>query len=301
MVPHAGTSTRSWREVVQLGGELAQLDSVLGTQVEADVALLFDWESWWALEVPGKPSPNLLLPDQIKRWYRAFWEQNIAVDFAHPEADLSRYRLVVAPNLYLLTDDAASNLERFVDGGSTAAFSFFSGIVDSRGHVRLGGYPAPLRKLLGIVVTEFWPLPDDEPCSIVLGEQRYACEHWRDWIELEGAEVVGTFADGWLEGRPAVTRNGGAWYVGTRPNPGATAELVRRLATEAKVASSVAAPPGVEAVRRSADGRSLLFLLNHGSQEASVEIAGEQLDLLSGAKHSGRVVLDPFGVAVLTT
>ena len=158
-----------------------------------------------------------------------------------------------------------------------------------------------VRKLLGIVVKEFWPLPDNEPCSVVLGEQRYTCEHWRDWIELEGAEVVGTFADGWLEGRAAVTRNAGAWYVGTRPDPGATAELVRRLATEANVAPTVAAPPGVEAVRRSADGRSLLFLLNHGSQEVSVEIDGEQLDLLSGAKRSGRVVLDPFGVAVLTS
>ena len=301
MVPHTGTSTRSWREVVQVGGELAQLDSVLGTQVEADVAFLLDWESWWALEVPGKPSPNLVLPDQIKCWYRAFWEQNIAVNFAHPEADLARYRLVVAPNLYLLTDDAARNLERFVVRGGTAAFSFFSGIVNSCSHVRLGGYPAPLRKLLGIVVKEFWPLPDNEPCSVVLGEQRYTCEHWRDWIELEGAEVVGTFADGWLEGRAAVTRNAGAWYVGTRPDPGATAELVRRLATEANVAPTVAAPPGVEAVRRSADGRSLLFLLNHGSQEVSVEIDGEQLDLLSGAKRSGRVVLDPFGVAVLTS
>jgi beta-galactosidase len=301
MVPHAGTSTPSWREVVQLGGELARLDAVLETKVEADVALLFDWESWWALEVPGKPSPSLRLPDQVKRWYGAFWEQNIAVDFAHPEADLSRYRLVVAPNLYLLTDEAALNLENFVKSGGTAAFSFFSGIVDPHSHVRLGGYPAPLRKLLGIVVKEFWPLPENQPCSITLGEESYACEHWRDWIELEGADVVASFAnDEWLDGRPAVTRNAGAWYVATRPDPAGTAELVRRLASEAQVAQTATAPPGVEAVRRSVDGRSLLFLLNHGAVAASVEIDGEQLDLLSGAKHSGRAVLDPFGVAILT-
>jgi beta-galactosidase len=299
MVPHAGTDTRAWREAVELGGEFARLDAILGTKVQADVALLFDWESWWALEVPGKPSPGLVLADQIKRWYGAFWEQNIAVDFAHPQDDLARYRLVVAPNLYLLTDAAAQNIERFVDGGGIAAISFFSGISDSRGHVRLGGYPAPLRELLGIVVSEFWPVPAGEACSILLADERYACEHWREWIELEGAEVLATFADGWLAGRPAVTHNGGAWYVGTRPDRRAATELVRRLAADAKVTPSAVAPPGVEAVRRSADGRSLLFLINHGGQEASVEIDGEQLDLVSGAKCSGRVVLDPFGVAVL--
>jgi beta-galactosidase len=286
---------------VQLGGELAQLDSVLGTQVQADVALLFDWESWWALEVPGKPSPNLLLPDQIKRWYRAFWEQNIAVDFAHPEADLARYRLVVAPNLYLLTDDAAANLERFVQGGGTAAISFFSGIVDARSHVRLGGYPAPLRKLLGIVVTEFWPQRDDQLSPIVLGDQRYSCEHWRDWIELEGAEAVGTFADGWLEGRPAVTRNAGAWYVGTRLDHAATTEVVKRLTEQASVAPTLAAPKGIEAVRRSVDGRSLLFVLNHLADEATIELDREYLDLLTDVNRSGALVLEPFGVAVLSS
>jgi beta-galactosidase len=299
MVPHAGTTTRAWREVAQLGKELAQLDAVLGTQVESEVALLFDWESWWALEVPGKPSRDLLLPDQIKRWYRALWQQNIAVDFAHPEADLARYRLVVAPNLYLLTDKAAENLERFVAGGGTAALTFFSGIVDSRSHVRLGGYPAPLRKLLGIVVQEFWPHPDDEPHPIMLDERRYMCEHWSDWIELEGAEVVATFADGWLEGRPAVTRNDGAWYVGTQLDPAATAEVVTRLAKQARVAQTVPASPGVEAVRRSVNGRSFLFLLNHGAQEATVELDGKYRDLLTGMEQSGTLALEPFAVAVL--
>ena len=36
--------------------------------------------------------------------------------------------------------------------------SFFSGIVDSRDHVRLGGYPGAFRDVLGIVVEEFFPL-----------------------------------------------------------------------------------------------------------------------------------------------
>jgi len=299
IVPHAGPTTWAWHEVVQLGAELRGLDAVLGTRVESEVAFLHDWESWWALEVPGKPSPDLRLLDQIKRWYRPFWERNIAIDFVHPESDLSRYRLVAAPNLFLVTDQAASNIERFVGAGGTAVLNFFSGIVDARGHVRLGGYPALLRRLLGMVVTDLWPHKDDEPCPIALGGQRYTCEHWSDWIELEGAEAVATFADGWLEGRPAVTRNGRAWYVGTRLDHAATAELAGRIAEQAGLTPTLAAPDGVEAVRRSADGRSLLFLLNHRAQPATVELEGSFDDLLTGVTRVGALTLDPYGVAVL--
>ena len=81
-------------------------------------------------------------------------------DFAHPESDLSGYRLVVVPALYLVTDAGADNVRRFVEDGGTALITFFSGIVDPCDRVRLGGYPAPWCDLLGLRVEELAPLPD---------------------------------------------------------------------------------------------------------------------------------------------
>ena len=81
------------------------------------------------------------------------------VDFAHPESDLSGYRLVVVPALYLVTDAGADNVRRFVADGGTALVTFFSGIVDAQDRVRLGGYPAPWCELLGLRVEELAPLP----------------------------------------------------------------------------------------------------------------------------------------------
>jgi beta-galactosidase len=299
MVPHAGTATRTWNEIVQLGAELARLDEVIGTRVAADVALLLDWESWWALELPSKPSHDLLLLDQIAHWYRPLWERNLAVDFVHPEGDLSRYRLVIAPNLYLVSDAAAANVERFVDGGGTLVVCFFSGIADKPDHVRLGGYPAPFRRLLGIVVPEFWPQADGETRQVTFAGERYSCELWSDWIELEGAEAVAVYEDGWLSGRPAVTRNGTAWYVGTQLDNAAMDDLVGQLADENGVTAPLAAPPGVELVRREGDGRSLLFVLNHGAQPVNVELDGSYHELLADDACEGRMRLEPFGVAVL--
>jgi beta-galactosidase len=299
MVPHGGTSTRTWTEIVELGGELARLDDVVGTRVSAEVAIVFDWESWWALELPSKPSHDLQLLDQVARWYRPLWERNLAVDFVHPEGDLSRYRLVIAPNLYLVSEAARENLERYSSAGGSLVISFFSGIVDENDHVRLGGYPAPLRRLLRVVIPELWPHAEGETRLLILDGKRYSCELWSDWIELEGAEAVGVFEDGWLAGRPAVTRNGSAWYVGTQLDADAMDALVARLASDSGVAAPLHAPSAVEVVRREGEGRSFLFLLNHASQEATIELDATYRDALGDEERSGALILEPFGVAVL--
>jgi beta-galactosidase len=299
MVPHAGTATRTWREVTELGTELARLDDVVGTRVPAEVAFVFDWESWWALEVPSKPSHDLLLLDQLAAWYRPFWERNLAVDFVPPDGDLSRYRLVVVPNLYLVTDAAGENLGRFAVGGGTLAVSFFSGIVDERDHIRLGGYPAPFREPLGIVVPEFRPHADGETVRATLDGATYSCDLWSDWIELEGADVVAAFEDGWLADRPAVTRNGSAWYLGTQLEAAGMDALVAKLVEASGVRPPLDAPPGVEVVRREGDGRAFLFLLNHGADEATVALGDGFRDALTGDECAGAVTLEPSGVAVL--
>jgi beta-galactosidase len=301
MVPHTGTATRTWREVVELGAELARLDPVVGTRVSADVALVFDWESWWALELPSKPSHDVTLLEQSAHWYRPLWERNVTVDFVHPEADLSSYRLVIAPNLYLVTDEAAANLGRFVSGGGAFVLSFFSGIVDEHDHVRLGGYPAPFRELLGVVVPEVWPHADDEVRHVQLDGNRFPCELWSDLIELEGAEVVAVFEDGWLSGRPAVTRQDSAWYIGTRLDARGMDELVGKLLHESGIAPRFSAPAGVEVVRREGNGHSFLFLLNHGAQQAIVDIDGSYSDLLTGDERAGPLTVEPFDVVVLDT
>src|SRR5829696_6823339 len=143
MLPHVGTDSRVWREVKAIGGELSKLDSIRSSHVQADVAILMDWESWWALELNGKPSNDLQLLPQLMACYTPFFKRNIAVDFAHPESDISSYKLIIAPNLYLVNGRAVENINRFVENGGHLVMSFFSGIVDENEQVHLGGYPAP--------------------------------------------------------------------------------------------------------------------------------------------------------------
>src|SRR6266851_2335090 len=57
VIEHSGRSdTRVFREVQQLGSELARLGQyTLGATTDAQVALLFDWNNWWAMDASVGP------------------------------------------------------------------------------------------------------------------------------------------------------------------------------------------------------------------------------------------------------
>jgi len=273
-VPHGPPEGSSaWLEARQLGAELRELDRVAGARVKAEVAILLDWDSWWALEQPSKPSGRLKQMEQIESYYAPLFEANVTADFARPVDDLSPYRLVLAPNLYLVSREAAANLRDYVERGGHLLISFFSGIVDPDDHVWLGGYPAPLAEVLGVSVVDWYPLAPNATVGIRLADGTLGVgDVWSEQIRPSTAEVLGRFAGGRLDGEPAFTRNllgrGSATYLGTRPEPVVMSLVLRDACAMAGVTPVLEAPPGVEAVRRGA----MLFLLNHGEAPAEVRI-----------------------------
>ena len=104
VIAHAGTeNTRVFREVKQLGEELERLsDLIPGSVNEAEVGVIFDWDNYWALEYTSGPSISLKYVDQIHRYYRYFYEKNIGTSMIPVDADFSKYKMVVAPVLYMV-------------------------------------------------------------------------------------------------------------------------------------------------------------------------------------------------------
>ncbi|MBT2442445.1 beta-galactosidase [Streptomyces sp. ISL-36] len=295
MVGHAGQQGRVFREVKEIGHELSLLGAeVAGRRVTADVAVLHDWNSWWAGEQDGRLSALVDYTEIVRAWHRALWEAHTTTDFAHPAHDLSAYRLVVVPHLYLLDDTAIENLLGYVRAGGTLVCGFLTGVADEDDRVRPGGIDPRLRELLGIATLhEWWPLDADEraDCGDFHGT------HWSEELTpAPGAETVASYKGGELDGLPAVLRNGRAWYVSTLPEPTALRTLLTRIAHEAGVRPVLdGLPDGVEAVRRG----ELLFLLNHQREEATVRIPGRHRDLLTGVVVEGSLRLGRYGVAVL--
>ncbi|MCX5333017.1 beta-galactosidase [Streptomyces sp. NBC_00140] len=300
MLPHAGTDSRIWHDVVQLGADLKALGEVRGSTVPAQVAIVWDWDARWALELPSQPSAELRFQELVRAWYEPLWRSGIAVDFVHPEADLSSYRLVLAPSLYLITDEGAANLTGFAERGGTLAVGFHSGAVDTNCHVRLGGYPGAFREALGVRTDELFPLLPGE--SVELSDGGTA-RLWSERVRPAGAEAITTFTTGPLADVPAVTRNsfgmGTTWYLATQPDPATLAALLDRIRTEAGVMPVLSTPEGVEAVLRRGADADYLFLINHTGASAEISVSGEATELLTGKPVPGVVTVAAGEVAVV--
>ena len=296
LVPHAGTDTRIWREVVELSRALDRLDEVVGSHVENQVALLVDYEAWWACELDSHPSVDVRYLDRPHALHAALTDLGVGVDVVHPGTDLARYRLVVVPTLYSVTDETAARVDAAVRAGASVLVTYFSGITDEHDHIRLGGYPGAFRDLLGIRVEEFVPLRQGDRVALDDGSR---ADVWTERLHLNGAEAVATYVDGPLPGVPAVTRHehghGVGWYVATRLDRSSLGELVARVVDEAGVRPVAPTRPGVELTERTDGERRWVFAVNHTDEPATIDVRGH--DLLLDATFDGRVPAG--GVAVV--
>jgi beta-galactosidase len=300
-VPHGNPKdSRTWRELSSFGRELKMLADLASQPQTAEVAILLNYESWWALELDSKPSERLQYIEQLTQHYRPLYEANILVDFLHPGDDLTPYKLIIAPTLYLLREAHAKKLNRYVEAGGTLIVSFFSGIVDENEHIHMGGYPAPLRESLGIRVDEFVPLDDEQTIGVEIAGEEYAGSLWSEQISLEGANPRATFMQSFLAGGPAVTENtfgkGRALYIGTQLEPAGLKKIYGEISESLEIRSPLDVPEGIEAVRRG----KYLFLMNRTRATIEIHLGARGFkDAVTKNDLEGTLSLNPFNVVVL--
>lgn len=306
VIDHVGhENTRVFREIAQLGGELKAIeDKILDARCEAKVAILVDWDNWWALEYSAGPSRDLKYIDEVKRYYSALYSMNIEADIISTETDISGYKMVIAPVLYMTKSNYAKKLETFVAAGGVFITTFFSGIVDEHDLVISGGYPGDLRELLGIWVEEIDALKPGTKNAFVYKTETYGAELLCDIIHLQGAEAISYYGSDFYEGTPVVTKNqfgsGTAYYIGTRPSLDFYETFLGDLCTELKILPVITAE-GVEATRRIKDDKAYLFLLNHTDEEKEVLLDMGGCDILHhNVYQSGECIKIPSkGVVII--
>ena len=306
VIDHAGRDdTRVFLEVEKLGEELQLLgDAFLEGRTPAETAIVFDWDNWWALEYSAGPSVRMKYLDAVQDYYTALFEKNIPVDIIGVDDEISKYKIVIAPLLYMTKKGYAEKLETFVKAGGTFITTYFSGIVDEHDLV-IGAYPGELKELLGIWVEEQDALPEGEQNAFVYGGEKYSADILCDLLHLEGAEGLSFYEKDFYQGMPAVTRKrygkGNAYYVATRSIPEFYQHFMADVLREAEVDAILDTPHNVEAtVRENGKGRTL-FLLNHNTFGVEVVLEQECEDLLSGAiyKAGNALEIEDKGVRIL--
>ncbi len=307
VLDHHGQPRRRYAELKRIGGELKRIgDRLLGAESRPEAAMLLDYDTRWAWRIQPHHE-GFKYTQYYLSWFKAFHARNIGLDIAAPEADLSRYKLVVAPAVYVLSEAEAANLVSFAENGGTLILTARSGVKDEANAVVDLPLPGLLGRAAGAEVEEYDLLPGgvSVPLEFKLPEARTAeAEWWADVLAPGSAEVLATYAGQYYAGRAAVTVNrygkGRVIYVGAFGGQPLQDVVAQWTAEQAGVKPALAAPAGVEAVTRWHGERKLLFLLNHGDAEQFVTLDGVYEDLLAGGRVEGALRLEPKGVRVLS-
>jgi beta-galactosidase len=277
---------------------------VLGAETEAEVAVVFDWDNRWAIDAtcgPRREKKEYL--ETCQAHYRAYWRQGIAADVIHSESDLSRYRVVVAPLLYMLRPGVAEALETFAANGGCVVVTYWSGLADEDDLIFEGGQPGPLRRLLGVRVEEIDVLYDDEKNTLVTADKSYVAHTLCELAHAETAEVLARYGEDFYAGRPALTRNrfgaGEAYYLAARTDDEFLTDFHASLADRLGLARAFPAPlpEGVTARRRG----SALFLMNFTAEPREISgFPNSFRDFFDGTLVNAPLTLPPYATRVLS-
>ena len=315
VVDHVGAvETRVFKEVAQVGCDLQTLDGVVGCTTPAQVGLIFDWENRWALKGAQGPSPAA---KQYEMWchahYAPLWARGVAVDVINEDCDFSGYSLLIAPAMYMVRLGVAERIKTFVAQGGTFVATYLTGIVNENDLVFTGGWPGPLRDVLGIWAEEIDYLYDDESNNLVpeqgnaLGlSGTYGVRQVCDLIHAESAGVLATYGDDFYAGRPALTANrygsGTAYYLAARVDEAFMDAFYGRLVAGLSLPRALPGdlPQGMTAQLRTDGERDFVFLMNFAREPREVSLGDAvYTNVLDGGTVQGSVKLEKNGVAVL--
>lgn len=309
VVGHDGTAdTRVFRSVAQTGSILQKIDEIAGTVTDSAVAILYDWENMWALDDAQGYALHKKYWPTCYEYHRVFWERGINCDIVSPTADLSRYKLVVAPMLYLTGQDVVDNLERYVNQGGTLYATYMLGTVDDTDLCWLGGIPGGrLKEVFGIVAEEIDTLYPAERQHAGLDGRIHELVDYCEVVQLHGAQPLAQYADGYYKNMAAVTAHtwgkGQAIYQACRDTGSLKDAVLDKLIADLHIPSAVrwngALPHGVSAHSRTDGEHTYVFVENYMETEApTIPLHESMTDLLTG-RQTDSVTLPPYGFAIL--
>ena len=308
VISHSGRKdTRVFREVSSLGKELENLgDRLLGAENISQVGIIFDWENYWALEGSVGPTKALNYFEEIKYYYDYFYKNNISVDIIPVDADFSKYKLILAPVLYLISDKTASEFEKYVENGGTVVTGYMSGMVGESDNIHLGGYPGLLRKMCGIWVEETDALAPEQSNTIKLQNQEiYDCYMLCDIIHAENAVPIAWYNSNFYNGTPAITVNrfgkGEVYYLGTKISLEAVDKLFDTIIGNVGIVSVIQEKIELEVTLREKNGEKFYFIINFSEKEAFIpkQFIGET-NILDDTIVAENTKVKPYDVLLIS-
>ncbi len=286
-VNHTGSeNSRVFKDVSNLGKILKELKEICGSNTKSDVAMIFDWENMWALEGSRGPrNAGIRYKEQLFNHYQAIMSQGLNIDVVDMESDISGYKMVVAPYLYMIRADFDKKLKDFVKNGGVLVTGAFSGVVDHNDLCHIGVIPHGISDVLGVQSVEVDSLYDHQSVKATevfankLGIRgNFVCKELCEVIECQTAEKIIEFSEEYYEKSPVLTKNdyfdGTAYYLTSTLNIEFYTDFYKKLVQNHGINSFVPfdLPLEINATLRQNDTHKYLFLLNFSEKTITLDL-----------------------------
>ena len=300
-----GTPVPFYDEVSQTAHEFSKAEaSFRGTAPVSDVALLYSYDSHWAIQFQ-KHNQNYDDIGVLKSYYRVLRPLSQAMDVISAYAPLDGYKLVVAPSLNVLPRDMADHLLEYARNGGHLVLGPRSGMKDEYNSLLPQRQPGYIADPLGARVEQYYALDKDVPVSGAWGTGTASI--WAEQLKSTApdSEVVLKYgkSNGWLDDQAVVVTRacgkGRITYIGAVLDDkllSAAAEWMVGKSSVKPVLGPV--PDGVEVSRRVGPGKQVYVLVNYAPDTRTVKLPRTMKLVLAG-RQADSVDLPQYGVEVL--
>ncbi len=296
--------TRIFREVSSVGKRLSEIPEIIGSKTQNEAAILFDHENIWALSIAQayrNCDSDKGYMRNLTKTFGALWNLNIGTDFVFAHEDFSKYKVIIAPMLFMLKSGVKEKLEKFVENGGVFITTFASGVIDEFGLSFFDKECYPLRKLLGVKCEETDSLYDGQFNLIDYLDTEYKCENYCELAYCEGAEIQGVYKTDFYKNMPAVTLNsygkGKAYYIAAELDcKGLTALFEEWLTPIISNEKLIKTPENVSVTLRYSENNTYMFIMNFNSDAKEISIP-EGFEIISGKIRDN--LIEPYAVIIL--
>lgn len=289
LIDHSNVPGRRFAEFAKLCKEAETLSAVRDTQIESKVAILYSPEDEYAFKIQPQTG-NMYYMEQIMLWHLAFTKYGVNIDVISQKADISGYKIVIAPEMYVTDKTVVKNLYEFAENGGTVILTNRSGVKDEYNKCIMEQLPTVYRNLIGAYVEEYDPMGWDKATIKLQDGTTYECRQWCDVICPETAETLAVYGSEFYAGKAAATKNsygkGTAYYIGTVCEKNAYNKLAKKILDETGVSYMDGIPDNVEITTRTGNGITARFIFNNTDKEQSFLL------------DEGEITLAPFEMKV---
>lgn len=301
LLDHSGAPNRRLNEFSELCKTASKLDGLVNTQLISDIAILYSSENDHAFRTQHQ-APGFSYTDQLRSFHEAFSRYGANVDVISGMNDITRYKLVIAPAMYIYNKRISENLYRYVINGGTLVLTCRSGVKDQNNNCVMEVLPAVFKELVGAEVTEYDPIGEKEQRIRDFAGNEFGCKVWCDIIQTTTARVYAEYNDSWYRCMPAVTMNrycnGVAYYVGTVCDRDFYESFAANLMMQTGIPRLKGLPRGIEVTTRTNGNDEYIFFFNNSGSHVTIPLPKPMYSMVDSIGKA-QLELKPFEMDIV--